>query len=126
MTTLDPDKHSWEPLPEPSPEKLTVLEAAKVVKDPLEALVAPMAVLLIPVAVVLKSAEVMPKTLAPNPQVELAPAVKFKAPAELRDRVPEVVVDKVNGPESTVSVKPPVEGPVIVLAETPEKVTLPP
>ena len=59
-----------------------------------------------------------------NVQVEAAPAERFKAPAEVRDKVPEVVVDKVKGPEPTVMVKPPVEGPVIVLAVVPEKVRL--
>lgn len=37
-----------------------------------------------------------------------------------------MVVERVKGPESTVSVKPPVDGPVIALALFPEKVKLPP
>ena len=40
--------------------------------------------------------------------------------------VPEVVVDRVKGPDATLTVSPPVPGPVIVLAPVPEKVTLSP
>jgi hypothetical protein len=66
------------------------------------------------------------KVLAPTSIVEAADPVKFKAPAEATEIVPEVVVDKLKGPVATVSVKPPDVGPVIVLAAVPEKVTLPP
>ena len=59
-------------------------------------------------------------------QVEAEAAERFRAPAEVRVRFPEVVVERANAPESTVSVKPPVEGPVIVRAVVPEKVRLPP
>jgi len=49
-----------------------------------------------------------------------------QGPAEDSERAPDVVVDKVNGPEPTVSNKPPVLGPVMDLAVVPEKVILPP
>src|ERR1700676_5146009 len=66
------------------------------------------------------------KVLLPMSPVEAAAPAKIKAPAEVIAIVPEVVVDKVNGPEATVSVRPPVLGPVIVRAVVPEKVWLPP
>lgn len=62
----------------------------------------------------------------PRSNVELAAPVKLSAPAEDKARVPEVVVERVNGPESTVSVSPLVDGPVISRALLPEKVKLPP
>ena len=45
--------------------------------------------------------------------MEAAAPVRARAPAEDSERAPDVVVDKVNGPEPTVSVSPPL-GPVIV------------
>lgn len=52
--------------------------------------------------------------------------MKLKLPAEFKASAPEVVVETVKGPEVTLTVNPPVEGPVIVLADVPEKVRFPP
>lgn len=59
-------------------------------------------------------------------QVDAATPVRFKAPALVTATVPEVVVDKVRGPEVVLTVKPPVAGPVTVRAVVPEKVKPPP
>lgn len=75
-----------------SPEKVTVELAARVVNDPVEAVVAPMAVELIPVEVVLK-----------------CPVVKLKsAPPEVA-RLEAVKPDRVKDPEVAVSDSAPVE-----------------
>ena len=61
---------------------------------------------------------------AVGPVIPTAVPDKFKAATLVIASVPLVVVLKVNGPLSTVTVKPPVDGPVIFLARIPEKVTL--
>src|SRR5262249_31583612 len=58
-------------------------------------------------------------------QVLAAAPVKFKAPAEVTARVPEVVVFTVRGPAVTLIVRPPVPGPVIFRAVVPENVRSP-
>jgi len=70
----------------------------------------------------------LPIAVVPVPVVFKVDAVPVKAkdPAEVTESVPEVVVDSVNGPEATVVVKPPVLGPVMVLAVVPLKVKPPP
>ncbi len=64
--------------------------------------------------------------LLPMSHVEAAAPVILSAPAEVRLSVPEVVVDRLNGPLATVTVSPPVLGPVSVRAVVPENVTFPP
>jgi hypothetical protein len=64
------------------------------------------------------------RLFAPVDQVLFAPAVKFNAPALVKASVPLVTVFKVKGPVVTCIVKPPVVGPVMVLAAVPEKRTL--
>ncbi len=79
----------------PSPEKVTMELAARVVKAAVDLVVAPIAVELIPVAVVLKLPEVKVTLLPPKPREE----------ADIPERVnaPDVPV-RVNAP--VVSVKP--------------------
>ena len=67
----------------------------------------------------------MVRALVPVSQSEAAPAVRFKAPALFKASVPLPVVRKVKGPVATVIVKPPVSGPVMVLAVVPEKAGYP-
>ena len=65
------------------------------------------------------------RVLAPMSQVLAAAPVRLRAPAEVTARVPEVVVLRVSGPEATVTLRPPVVGPVMVRALVPLKVWLP-
>ena len=67
-----------------------------------------------------------PEVLLFNVQLLFAAPVKFRAPALVTAKVPDVVVESVKGPDATVIVNPPVDGPVIVLAVVPLKVMLPP
>lgn len=60
---------------------------------------------------------------APMSHVEAAAPVRLSAPADVTARVPEVVVRNVSGPVPTVTVKPPVLGPVIVWAAVPLNVS---
>jgi len=60
----------------------------------------------------------------PTSKVEEAAAVMLAAPAEFKAKVPEVVVERVKLPVASVIVRPPVVGPVIVLAVVPVKVAL--
>lgn len=82
--------------------------------------------LIAPAAVTLNAELVISKVFAPTDQVELAAPVRFRAPADVTAKTPDVVVDRVSGPDATVIVKPPVEGPVMVRALVPLKVMLPP
>lgn len=69
------------------------------------------------------------RVLAPTSQVEAPDAVIFRAADEFKAsvRVPLApVVEMVSGPLATVTVRPPVEGPVIVRAVVPLNVWLPP
>jgi len=67
-----------------------------------------------------------PEVLLFNVQLLFAAPVKFRAPALVTANVPDVVVDNVKGPDPTVTVSPPVDGPVTVLAVVPLKVKFPP
>ena len=127
-----PFRHNDVPELAKSPDKVTVEEAARVVKAPVEAVVAPIAVELIPVAVVLKLEDVMVRALAPveideadSPDKVRAPevAVKLSAPVvwvkplEAVKRPADVIV-----PDPEVEIFPDVEtvpSSVIVNLETP-------
>ena len=103
------------------PLVLVNVKLPPIVNNPVPVVTVPLPITMPPLLAVCND-----KVLSPISQVEAAAPVRARAPAEDSERAPDVVVDKVNGPEPTVSNKPPVLGPVMDLAVVPEKVILPP
>ena len=79
-----------------------------------------------PAEEILKFEEVRVKALAPRVQVEAPAPVRFKAPAEVTAKVPEVAVEMVKFPEVLVQEEVPPEARVMAPVELPMPTVLPP
>lgn len=100
------------------------LRAPELTINPLMVFVV-VAAVMAPAVLTVKFDEVTAKLLAPTFKVLAAPPLRFNAPALETVSVPEVVVDRLRAPVATVTLRPPVDGPVSVRAAVPLKTTLP-
>jgi len=104
----------------PVPEVMVRFLFAEMVTPP-AAVNNPVPVVMAPLPVVCKD-----KVLLPMSQVEAAAPVRFKAPAEVTARVPEVAVAMVKFPEVLVQEEVPPEARVMAPVELPMPTVFPP